>query len=247
MLIRVTGHFIDNPNHIDKLIAIKGIPEDWIFKETKNGKELLKPWEPDVDINIPKSIRHLCEPVEVTVVFPPIEKGRESVIDKRTILGLKLDFLTGPGRDMWEKVEEYLDRSVPRDQRVPKPALVAPNQKSEFNPHIAKRTVRGSLELQSCEIPEIILPQLEKKVEVITTSNAQAVIIHENIIPAKKQRARKPDGVFKCDECPKVFTREQAIRMHKTMRHKKIEVPVVEQPIVQQPVDRVQETMPVGV
>src|SRR5689334_13813805 len=121
MLIRIVGHFRNNPRSIDKMIAIKGLPEEWLFREGANGKELAHPWKPDIDKNIPYDIRHLCEPMHLTFRYPPVERGANWVIEDRNVLGLVIDFNTEPGREMWEQVERYLEGTVPRDMRVPEP------------------------------------------------------------------------------------------------------------------------------
>ena len=202
-LIRLAGHFIDNPNHIDKLISIKGLPKEWFFRPSKfGGEELVPPWKPDVEANIPHSIRHLCEEMDITVPFPPIEKGRDSVVDKIKIIGLKLDFTSGPGQEMWEKIERYLDRMTPRDQRVPKPVLCAPNQKAEFSPHEARRTVRGSLELRPCEIPDVDLREsvTAKSVTAVVQEVAQVIV-------------EKPP-VIECKPCNKIFSHQKYMDLH---------------------------------
>lgn len=224
-LIRLAGHFINNPNHIDKLICIKGLPEEWIFRPSKfGGKELVHPWKPDVDANIPESIRHLCEPTEVTIVFPPIEKGKESVVDKIMVLGIKFDYMTEPGQVLWEKIERYLDRMTPRDQRIPVPVLVAPDQKSQFNPHMPRRTPRGSLELIPSDIPVVDL-----RIPVIETVSASAPVSTAVLVapvtpvvsvPAPIVEEKKAE-VFKCEKCDKVFDKKRALFMHDVRGHKK--------------------------
>lgn len=217
MLIRLAGHFINNPNHIDKLICIKGLPEEWVFRKTKHGKELMPPWQPDVDANIPKDIRELCEPTEITVVFPPIEKGRDSVIEQRTILGLKFEFMTEPGRELWEKIERYMEKMTPRDLRVPEPALVAPDQKSGFNPHIARRTVRGSLELFPTEIPvvDLRLPVASAEVSTTTSSGPTTVTMGPQTTVAVTQPATTTTAFpFVC-ECGKGFSLKGPYAMHR--------------------------------
>lgn len=236
MLIRLCGHYIDNPNHIDKLISIMGLPEEWLFRTTKNGKEIALPWEPDVEANIPQSIRHLCEIVEVTKVFPPIEKGRDPVVDRFTIIGLRFNFLTQPGQELWEKIERYLDRMTPRDEKVPKPVLVAPNQQSQFDPHLARRSTRGSLELQKTEIPhvdlrsrppEFLAPQPPVAPPAFlqpttTTANAPATVTLTHAAtepPAAPEAPAKTTG-FACLQCPRVFTQQQHLKMHQTKHAK---------------------------
>lgn len=224
MLIRLCGHFIDNPNHIDKLICIKGLPDDWFFKTTKHGKELIRPWVPDIEENIPKDIRHLCDPVEVTQVFPPIEKGKEGVIDKFTVIGLKFDYMTEAGQTTWEKIERYLERMVPRDQMVLKPVLVAPNQKSLFDPHEARRTNRGSLELRKSDIPVIDLraPEPIPIAQPAITVQAPVVTAAVNPAPAITFSAPAKMIVPRCDACSKEFGNERGLRMHNMKRHSEL-------------------------
>lgn len=227
MLIRLCGHFLNNPNHIDKLIAIKGLPSEWFFRETKHGKELMRPWEPDVEANIPKDIRHLCEPVEITRVFPPIEKGKDPVIDKVTILGVRFDFMSQPGQELWEKIERFVDRMTPRDQKIPVPVLVAPDHKSAFNPHAVRRTVRGSLEFFTSDIPEVDLRV--PTTQTITLANAPPPTV-EMKPPLMEVKAATvplpPAEVFNCDQCEKQFLKKQALVMHKRAGHK-VEAPKV--------------------
>ncbi len=218
MLIRLCGHFVNNPGHIDKLISIKGLPEEWLFRPSRaGGKELMPPWEPDVEANIPKEIRHLCEPVEITRVFPPIEKGRDAVIDKVTIIGIKFNYMSTPGQELWEKIERYLDRMTPRDEKVPVPIIVAPDHKSGFSPHVARRSARGSLELAATDtIPEVDLRIIPTVTETINTTPPAVITqtIPQPVVPAKE-----PEPAFPCDKCPKTFFKKQALSMHKMKMH----------------------------
>jgi hypothetical protein len=229
MLIKLTGHFIDNPQHIDKVIAIKGLPEEWMFRPSKyGGKELIRPWVPDVAENIPLSIRHLCEETEVTVVFPPIEKGRDSVVDKIKIIGLKLDFGTEPGQDLWMKIERYVEQMTPRDQKVPKPVLCAPNHKSDFSPHEVRKTIRGSLELRPTEVPMVDLRQslVGPRVEV-----APPVVIPKPVVEQKEEKVtvsvednKKTEElkIWQCKKCDQKFTELGKLRGHNLRGHKEI-------------------------
>lgn len=226
MLIRLCGHFIDNPNHIDKLICINGLPEDFFFRKSKHGRELIRPWEPDVEENIPKDIRHLCEPVEYVQVFPPIEKGKDSVVDTVKAIGLRFNYISESGQSMWEKIEHYLERSVARDQMIPKPVLVAPNQKSLFDPHEARRSPRGSLEMRKAEIPVIDLapptPAIITVQPVAPTISvaAQATVITKVAEPVVQE------NWLTCAPCGKQFN-ERGLRMHNMKKHPELkQVPV---------------------
>lgn len=223
MLIRLAGHFIDNPAHIDKLICIKGLPEEWFFRENKKyqGKELIAPWLPDIESNIPQSIRHLCDTLEVIRIFPPIEKGREYIVDRFNIIGVRFDYMTESGQTTWDKIERYLERMVPRDQMVPKPVLVAPNQKSEFNPHEARRTTRGSLEFRPAEVPMIDLGIREETTLVIPSSVSMTTSQSASVVLTEEKPKKEPKEVFKCDECDKKFKKDGFLRLHKLRGHPK--------------------------
>lgn len=236
MLIRLCGHFKDNPNHIDKLICINGLPNEWFFRPSirnPGGKELIQPWIPDVESNIPRDIRNLCEEHEVTFVFPPIEKGGNYTVDKKKIIGVKFDYMSQPGQEAWEKIERFLDINTPRDQRVPEPVLVAPNHKASFSPHATRRTNRGSLELYVSEIPVVDLSPMPV-IQSITSSASIQQEIKPIIMEQKQRKQRKPEelGNFKCEKegCIKEFTKQSALRMHLISGHKKKEIPI-EEPI----------------
>ena len=77
MLLRICDHFRNNPKRIDKLIAIKGLPDEWLFTDREEGRELRKPWQADIEANIPEHIRALCEPIYVNFRYSPIEKGQK--------------------------------------------------------------------------------------------------------------------------------------------------------------------------
>ena len=215
MLIRIAGHYPMNPKHIDKLICIKGLPEEWIFKDSVyGGKELVKPWIPDIDENIPKEIRHLCDPVEITIYTAPINSERKPVIDKRTILGIKFEYGTNPGQELWDKIERYLDRMTPRDQKVPVPVLVAPDHKSSFSPHISMKNPRGALELFPAEIPVVDLRKEEPK--PVEIEDPKPIVSR----PVIEQVKVVPDKVFLCSGCNKEFKNDLGLEIHNRRMHK---------------------------
>jgi hypothetical protein len=218
MLIRLCSHFPENSRHIDKLIAIKGLPEEWLFRTTKHGKELVKPWEPDVEANIPKYIRHLCEPVEIAMVFPPLTPKDEVIVDYRTIIGLRFNFMTQPGQELWEKVWRYVEGTIPRNEKVPKPVLVAPDHKSPFETYEARRSVRGSLELHPADIPEI---DLTKYTQTVSAPVPQPLPEMEDAV--REILPTESAGIFRCSEpnCGRVFDKSRAVMMHIRHMHKK--------------------------
>lgn len=214
MLLRLANHAALNPHLIDKLIVIKGIPYNWIFKKVPQGDQLLPPWEADVDDNIPESIRNLCEPITYCKWFPDVrhyDQTYKGFWDERTVLGLKLDCSYGPAIEMWNRIEEYIEGTIPRTERMPIPALVAPDQKSPFAPHFARKRVGvGGLELVPTQIPVVdltsyqvaLVPETPK-----TVASAPAVVFET-----------KPDS-FECQTCDFKTDKERALRMHMTKKH----------------------------
>lgn len=199
----------------------------------------MKPWVPDNEETIPKSIRHLCEPTDIAVVYSAIGPGQKGVVDHKTILGIKLDFGTEPGREMWEKVERYLDRVTPRDRKVPEPVMMAPNQKSEFNPTIGRRSNRGSMEFAvGVDIPDVDLRTVIE--EVHPASALQPIVVPPVTVPPvqvppvqvppvvislvdvkKEEFALDARSTVKarCDECKKDFKSKGIYAIH-MKRHK---------------------------
>jgi hypothetical protein len=214
MLIRLVSHAAGNPKHIDKMIAIKGLPEEWIFRKTDIGTELAPPWKADNEQNIPFDIRHLCEPTYVTFRFAPIEKGQSPVIDHRQILGVVLDHNTEPGREMWERISRFLEGTIPRTERVPEPVLLAKDEHSPFETYMSKRSSTGSIYLEPSPIPEIDLrPYLkpkETKLEVFLPSNPPS--------PVKIEKSSSP-SIFKCEHCEYTHWSPRGVRMHTVKRH----------------------------
>lgn len=217
MLIRLVDHFKDNPKRIDKLIAIKGIPDSWIFRESDIGKELKRPWEPDIDANIPHDIRNLCEPMYVVMRYPPLNNQAKEVIEKRQILGIKLDYNSEPGRQLWDDIERYVEESLPRNERIPVPVLCARDERSAFDTYTPRRTNRGSLELIPSSIPFV---DLTKYVEVKVVEEK---VLEKVLVPTpmelKKESAQESE--FKCDDCDYHHTSQRGIRMHAVKRHPK--------------------------
>lgn len=214
MLIRICDHFHNNPKRIDKLIAIKGLPEEWFFREGPEGRELKRPWEADIDKNIPMDIRHLCDPMYVVFRYPAIQLNAKEVIEKRQILGIKIDYNSEPGRQMWDDVERYVEESMPRNERVPVPVLCARDERAAFDTYLARRNTRGSLELVPSEIPLVDLTKYTVKVE------AAPVIAPA---PEAAQKAATQDSEFKCEECDYHHPSQRGIRMHSMKRHSKKE------------------------
>lgn len=218
MLIRIAAHPRNNPRLIDKMIVIKGIPYDWIFKKVERGDQLLKPWEPDVDANIPNHIRHLCTPITFVQWFPPINTDRrnyDGFWDKRTCFGLKLEYSYGPGRDMWDKIEDLIDRSLSRFEKMPDAVVVAKDQKSPFETFLIKKSDKGT-EMIASEIPVVDLRRETEIVTLVTPSMTTAVEVPiVNTVTEVKGS--------KC-ECGKVFEKERAMRMHKMKAHPKVKV-----------------------
>jgi hypothetical protein len=206
-------HFRDNPKRIDKLIAIKGLPEEWFFRDYNGDKELKKPWEPDVDKNVPYDIQSFCDPMYVIIRYPAIHKEAKEFIEKRKILGVRIDYNTEPGRQMWEDVERYVEETMPRNERVPVPVLCSRDERSAFETYTPRRNARGSLELVPSPIPFVDLTKYTTvKIEIPHQAVAVPVILEKAEVE-----------VFKCDSCEYTHRSKQGIRMHRIKGHPKTE------------------------
>lgn len=219
MLIRLAAHHIDNPQHIDKLICIKGLPEDWFFRDSGRGIELAPPWKPDITENIPNHIRHFCDVRQVVFYYPPIEKGKNGIIESRPVYGLKLDFSSEPGRQLWAKIERYLEKTVPRDVELPRAVLCAKDLKSPFETYLATRKRTGGMELEPMDVPVIDLAQYNKVISPLVA------IVPPSAPPPPAELTPTPPAetvsreTLKCDECDYTHEKKQAIRMHKMKKH----------------------------
>lgn len=225
MLIRLCAHHVLNPHLIDKLIVVNGLPQEWIFKKVPQGDQLLPPWEPDVDANIPKEIRHLAQPITYCKWFPPVrhyDQKYEGFWDTRTVYGLRLDYSYGPGQEMWNKIEDFIEGTIPRNEKMPVPVMVAPDQKSSFSPVIAKKSERGGgIQLIGADVPVVDLtiyvattPQVAPPVTIATP--VAAVIKTQTV--AEKPKVEVSTEV-KCDECDYKTEKLRALRMHKMQKH----------------------------
>lgn len=208
-LIRICDHFRNNPKRIDKLIAIKGLPEDWLYRETEEGRELRKPWQADVDANIPHEIRHLCEPMYINFRYSPITKGEKEIIDRRQVLGLKIDYNTEPGREMWDQVERYVEETVPRNERVPVPVCCAKDERSGFETYEPRRNAMGSLQFHPKEVPLVDLTKYAQPIIPSVTSPLPPVEATQQAI------APLQAVTFVCAECDREFKSQLALNIHK--------------------------------
>lgn len=229
-LIRICDHFRDNPKRIDKLIAIKGLPEEWFFRETELGKELKKPWEADIEKNIPHDIRHLCEPMYLVFRYPPIDANKKEVIEKRQVLGFRIDYNSEPGRQMWEDVERYIEESVPRNERIPVPVVCSRDERSAFETFAPRRNSRGSLELTPADVPFLDLTkyiQVKAQDAPVVISKPSEFINNPSQATESMVSARPTQSSFKCEECDYTHHSPRGVRMHAVKRHpKKEKVPV---------------------
>jgi hypothetical protein len=212
-LIRLVSHFPLNPKHIDKMIAIKGLPKEWIFRG-EAGDELIPPWKPDNPQNIPLDIRHLCEPTYITVKYAPVERGVNGVIERKQMLGLVLDFMTEPGRELWEKIERFIEGTLPRTERVPIPVLLAKDEHAPFETHIPRKAANGSIYLEPSPIPLIDLTPYLQPVAV-----AEVVVEVPPTPPSPPETPKPQPEEFKCSKCDYKHRSKQGIRMHEMKKH----------------------------
>lgn len=219
------------------MIAVKGLPKEWFFRETAEGVELKKPWEADVDANIPHDIRELCDPMYIVFRHPALQSGAKEVIEKRRVLGFRIDYNSEPGRQMWEDVERFIEESIPRNERVPVPVLCARDERASFETFTPRRNTRGSLELSPSPVPMIDLTEY-KQVQV---SDKNEKLADDFLIPSSdfvpERSSHKEDNLdvktepfkesknelLKCESCDYTHISPRGIRMHSMKKHPKKE------------------------
>jgi hypothetical protein len=204
MLLRLCSHHTRrNMNGIDEMISILGLPETMLFRFKGESRYLNDPWEIDAPVNIPVSIRSVCEPVEITVDLPKerneVTGVLQSPTDKITILGVRIRMDNNPGKELWAKIERLIEAATPNDKKIPFPKPVAPNQKEAFF-------------LEAGDIPVVDL-RPAKAPETVTVSTATVAVIPD--IPVKAPET------FQCAVCQKSFGQQRGLWMHeRKMRHK---------------------------
>ena len=216
MLLRIVSHFHKQNTHgIDELIRIEGLPDDFMFRRS-GGKVFLKlPWERDIDANIPKEIREHCTPIDITENLPR-EKNEstgqwQEPCDTVRILGVKLNLDSTPGMETWKQLQRILDRDTPRDQKVPAPAVVAPDMTAPFF-------------LEAKDIPVVILRKeiISPVVETKTTVTAPVEV------PKMELKVEEsPVQMFECGVCHKEFSAQRGLWMHERKTRHKVKEPVV--------------------
>lgn len=134
MLLRLVSHAKNNKQHIDKLIAIEGIPDSMLY-EIRNGKKCLKGFlSTDIAENIPKDIRNeFYENDMVYKYIAPFEKNAEPVFQELELYSVVIDCSTRQGADLWGSLERMIDDQTPRDRKVTEPVVVAKDLRSGFS------------------------------------------------------------------------------------------------------------------
>src|SRR3982750_4961633 len=189
MLILLVSHHKENQHHIDKLINIEGLPQEWFFYEKEGRKYIKGPWEIAPTTNLPPDIRTHFQPQPMKICSEtPMEfrvgdqpQAPRWITQEHDAYALRIDYQNGPGHDMWEQVEEILDRETPRHLKVPKPAKVGDRQ---------------TWKLQASEVPSVRL------------NGAEPVIV-----PGSPPVARPNELV--CDQCQATFEKDRALWMHR--------------------------------
>lgn len=133
MLIRLVSHSKNNKLHLDKFIAIEGIPDHMLY-ETRSGNKCLKGFlGTDVPENIPKDIkREFFKNESINRYIAPFEKGAEAVFQEVPLYSVVIDCATRQGADLWNALERMIDDQTPRDRKVVEPVVVAKDLRSGF-------------------------------------------------------------------------------------------------------------------
>lgn len=209
MLIRLVSHGDKNAEHIDKMIAIDGLPDEWIFDRRRDVDDkgnpderlfLRDPWKMDVTENIPYDIRGKFQPEPWVFWFETPHEPRPGVTQSvdmpfirwmRKCHGLVLNYQTNQGQQMWAQIVDLLDRETPRTQRIPEPRIVG---------------TRQMWTLSADQVPYVKLTGSQAEVPV-----QQIVKVEEKVMPRPNE--------YPCRTCGDIFDRERGRWMHERRKH----------------------------
>lgn len=156
MLIRLVNHHIKNPEMRDKLINIENFPESYFIEVREGNKVIKNPWEVDNPQNLSRDIKdRFYKPMLISDVVTAYRDAHttEEFYHKSRYYEIqcgvvKLDYATGPGEEVWSRVERLIEKTTPRDMPIPKPAIVG-NQ------------IQWLLEAEN--VPTVVIPTEEKE------------------------------------------------------------------------------------
>jgi len=110
---------------------------------------------------------------------------------------------------MWRKLQRILDHGTSRDQKVPEPVVVAPDQKSAFF-------------LEAKDIPVVIL-----KKEIVVSPIIQETVTVSSAVEAEiKIEEKVVPQMFECGVCKKEFSAQRGLWMHERKTRHKVKEPV---------------------
>jgi len=210
MLIRLMSDGKNNSEHADKLIAIDGLPEEWIFDRRKDIDQsgnpderlfLKDPWEVDVTENIPVDIRFKFQQEPITVWFESPMEIRPGTIQTSAKMefvtffkkahGFRLNMQTNGGKQMWDQIYDLMDRETPRSQRIPEAAVVG-------------NKIQWLLKVEN--VPHVKLTGSE-----IEIPKEQVVVIQPKPTPRPNE--------YPCRTCGDIFDKDRGRWMHERRKH----------------------------
>lgn len=143
------------------------------------------------------------------------------MIEKKKILGVRIDYNSEPGRQMWDDIERFVEESMPRNERIPVPVICAKDEHAAFETYMPRRTARGSLELVPAPVPFVDLTKyIPEKVQPVIPSVAEVEktgAISQPVVPQPVE-ARDPSK-FKCENCSFTHYSPNGLRMHRMKKH----------------------------
>lgn len=201
-LIRLIAHPRNNKWLVDKMIYIEGLPDSLMYTVLEDRKYLKEPWFIDNPANIPDYVKEVLvpAPLKLRTYASPAEKGMPPIDEEVEVYALCLDYQNGQGEQTWVEIERILDRETPRGERIPEPVRVA------------------DIDNDHRDLP-FSVPVLD--IPVVHLEGGSPV---RRVVPPVV-RPVTPSS-FNCPTCQKVFTKAQALRMHKLrLKHDQVQVP----------------------
>lgn len=146
----------------------------------------------------------------------------DKVIRVIPLKGKKINLDNGPQQEEWREVERQIYTMSRRDRPIPAPAPVAPSSNDEWSIRIEDVPTVVLLQ-QAEETAPVYAPAPAAPVSASPVEAAPAPA--EPALEAKAEEAqpvleKKELARVPCDQCGKMFTEGNGLKIHKTTRHR---------------------------
>lgn len=173
----------------DKVIAFDELPED-----------LVAPFEMHACNKLPREWRDFIgtrdKHIKIKPEFDPLTRQwvKFPELVERAPYAYLVDIESGPNREAWANVEDYVKRNAPKDFRL-----------MDKIADMAKKMANDEHSELNLEVEDVVVIPLPKPVK-------------EDIGTTETIIVKEPE-MFACDKCERKFEKKQALRMHQMKKH----------------------------